>query len=68
MILQACRRLTFDYKENDAVPAEMKEILSQFDATKSGCAYSLPEGSILRFWGQPRGTRAAPRGGPGDST
>jgi len=33
---EACRRLTFDYKENDAVPAEMKEILSQFDATKSG--------------------------------
>ena len=51
MILQACRRLTFDYKENDAVPAEMKEILSQFDATKSGCAHSLPEGSIKGIFG-----------------
>lgn len=32
----ASRRLTFNYKESAAVPAEMKEILSQFDVTKDG--------------------------------
>lgn len=49
MILQASRRLTFDYKENADVPAEMKEILSQFDVTKSGCAHSVSGGSGQRF-------------------
>ena len=49
MILQASRRVTFEYRENPDVPAEMKEILSQFDVTKSGCAHSVSGGSGQRF-------------------
>ena len=60
----ASRRLTFNYKESAAVPAEMKEILSQFDVTKDGCAHSLPEGSGVRLQEKPRGTHAPPRGRP----
>ena len=44
LISQVSRRLTFDYKQNAAVPAEMKEILSQFDVTKDGCAHFFARG------------------------
>ena len=62
MILQVSSRITFNYKDTAAVPAEMKEILSQFDVTKDGCPHVWQEGSGLQFQEQPRGNHAPPQG------